>query len=1019
MNPEIQMSGDQVEQGAERKARRGATDAQMRRQTAAWEAELNGQGCPVFGGQPMERAAEHLIERVVEPLPVVPLPAESEFYSQYCWCLNSFPDLRATVDHLSQELRKLDWTLENWQRSEVITNIFLLSYSIGDTIDDYLAGNSYQFSKVGEFLSIARPAARAAQKMFDGAARLRAARLARVRRWKETWRRAADEFLKYSLIAADMENAAILLEHRDRLAAMLPPDFPRALWRRRPKVPAFFRSRDFTPFDCFELGRKLVAAFRERERPVLVLGLRTAGSYIAPLIVAYLSVRVLDVDWLAVRPRKGLTPWEKKALRQAAAAKARVIIVDESIHSGETLSRAVSQLREAGVDDRDIVVLNPAEPAFPDWKNSRFFRALAGITIITLEPLERYKQRLLDSNAAAVQLKEYFLSRGYAGVEVATGTQTAVLNHGWRTGVPERVDVRLKRVYELDLEDAKGGHEVRYVLAKSAGWGWFGYHAFLAGEKLEKFVPPLIGLRDGILYVEWIPSEQRPQGSFKERNTLIETIAAYTAARTRGLRMEDDPTPDLGREGRHKGIELLASSMNRIYDSRIASSLSRAWLRRRLSSEPCPMAVMSDSKMSPEEWIPSGAGLLKTDFEHHCHGKNELGITDPAYDLADAIFHFGFSEDESQQLIENYIRESGDTGVRNRLFLHKLLAGMWAQNLATLGLQNPRLHDRRGEFHQQHVASWNFLVGETVRECGKLCRPPAAITWQFPLVSLDIDGVLDRMAFGFPSTTAAGIRAISLFHSHDFAVAVNTARSLREVKEYCRAWHFAGGVAEYGSAIYDATNDRYSVLVSPESMEELDLASRALREIPGVFLNDDYRYSLRAFTYHNGRTAALPPLLVQNLLAGLKLQRLRAHHTGLDTAIIAKEVDKGRGLLALLAFAGLSTGEVLAVGDSEPDLAMFRVASRGFAPANVSCAREARLLGCYISSSPFQPGLLEIARHIVHPQGGECERCKAVPASGRDTSNLFSDLLNAADEKPRRFMMRRLMDGSILEVIRQ
>jgi hydroxymethylpyrimidine pyrophosphatase-like HAD family hydrolase len=286
-------------------------------------------------------------------------------------------------------------------------------------------------------------------------------------------------------------------------------------------------------------------------------------------------------------------------------------------------------------------------------------------------------------------------------------------------------------------------------------------------------------------------------------------------------------------------------------------------------------------------------------------------------------------------------------------------------------------------------------------------------------VSLDIDGVLDRMAFGFPSTTAAGIQAISLLHAHGFTIALNTARSLREVVEYCRAYHFAGGVVEYGSAIYDAFSDRHLVLVSQQSLQELEQARHALRQIPGIFLNDDYQFSLRAFTYQQGRTSPLPPLMVQDLLAGLKLNSLRAHHTGLDTAIIAKEVDKGKGLISLLSYVGLPSVDVVAVGDSEPDLAMFAAASRCFAPGNVSCAREAQLLGCHISDASYQPGLLQIAHRIVHPEGGECDYCQTVSKGRRTPKGLFWELLAAADESPFRFMLQRLMDGSLLDVIRQ
>src|SRR4029077_9556312 len=235
---------------------------------------------------------------------------------------------------------------------------------------------------------------------------------------------------------------------------------------------------------------------------------------------------------------------------------------------------------------------------------------------------------------------------------------------------------------------------------------------------------------------------------------------------------------------------------------------------------------------------------------------------------------------------------------------------------------------------------------------------------------------------------------------HGFAIAANTARTLREVKQYCRAYGFAGGVAEYGSVIWDGVTKQERVLVTAESMRQFEQAQSALRGIPGVFLNDDYQCSLRAFTYQDGRTKLLPRLLVQDLLASLKLDRLEIHHTGLDTAILAKEINKGSGLLSLLSFVGLPVDNVLAIGDSDPDLAMFRVANRSFAPGNTSCRGEARLLGCYVANLPYQPGLLQIARKIVHPEGGTCHRCRAVDADWPKDKDLFVSLLSVADEKP-------------------
>src|SRR5215469_4524071 len=965
--------------------------------------------------QANDAAPESAVHSISEPHALGPLPEEIGFYDQYPWVLNAFPTIREVLDRLREQLTKLEGLGEGWQKREVITNVFLLACSVTDTIDDYVAGNTYDFSKVIQAFPPARLGVAILNRVLAVTRRLREARLSSLRAWSEAWRSAVTDFLQHTMI--DEPSQAILVQQRAKLAGLLPSRFAKGLLDGRPKMPAFFRSRDFASFDCLELGKKLIERFPDGERPTIILGLRTAGSFLAPLLCAYLRTRFPAVDWIAVRPKKGLATSERTALWQAMSRHARVLVVDESIHSGQTLVTAVTLLRRMGFKDDDIVVLNPAEPAFPDWRNSSVVQSVPRIHTITLEPAERYKQRLLDSQSANALLNQYFRAAGYANARIMSSTSADKINSAWRSGPPERVDIRLKRVFEVHLSDAAGRSETRYVLAKSVGWGWLGYHAFQAGRALQKFVAPMLGLREGILYSEWLPQESNTLSAASSRQIDTETLGSYVAARARWLRFDDNPTPDMVRERRHKGLEILAGTLSRAYGSRIAAAAKRSCIQETLSRS-CGLSILTDSKMAADEWISAGSRLVKTDFEHHGQGKNELGMTDPVYDLAEAVFHFGFSEEGERRLVDKYVVGSNDVDVERRLFLNKLLAGLWAQNLATLGLENPRLADRRDEFHKQYTSAWNFLVSQTVRECGKLCLAPGNVGWRSPLVMIDIDGVLDRMVFGFPSTTAAGIKALSLLACHGFTVALNTARTLREVKEYCYAYGLACGVAEYGGVAWDRVQNRQVSLVDAESMRELEEVRGALRRIPGVFLNEDYQYSLRAFTYQNGRTVPLPHSMAQDLLSGLKLNRLHVHRTGLDTAVTAKETDKGAGLRALISLAGLADAGVTAVGDSEPDLAMFRTAGRSFAPANVSCFKEAQLLGCHIATSAYQPGLLEIARSIIHPGGGYCKRCRDVDSGWRQDKRLFVSLLNAADKKPLSLLFRDCSDPALLNVFR-
>jgi hypothetical protein len=243
----------------------------------------------------------------------------------------------------------------------------------------------------------------------------------------------------------------------------------------------------------------------------------------------------------------------------------------------------------------------------------------------------------------------------------------------------------------------------------------------------------------------------------------------------------------------------------------------------------------------------------------------------------------------------------------------------------------------------------------------------------------------------------------------------------------------AGAVAEYGAYVWDAVGQRGRVLVSPESLRQLDAARNALSQLPGVFLDDRYQYSIRAFTYEDKGAALsslplprllrsvlyatfestlpvpLPTLTVRQLLADLGLDRLCVQQTTLDTTVLPREVDKGSGLSALLSWVGLEGADTVAVGDSAPDLPMFRVAGRCFAPAQISCARQARLLGCRVVREPCQRGLLRIARALAHPDGGRCRRCPSGGPWGGD-GGLFLGLLREADRRRPLAFLRALLD---------
>jgi 3-deoxy-D-manno-octulosonate 8-phosphate phosphatase KdsC-like HAD superfamily phosphatase len=930
---------------------------------------------------------------------------ESRFYGPYSWCLDIFPTVRELGLRLRQELSSQEKAQPNWQREEITINAFMLSCAVTDAVDDYLSGESYDFSRAALLPGMGLLTG-VVERVLDVGRRRQARRRAGLRPWRAAWGSAVVEFLQ-AWLADGRCDPATLASRGVALAGLLDRRLPEALLRRRANVPAAFRTQDLTHHDIVEMAGRFAAAFPDRERPVLAVGLRTAGSYFAPVVCASLKLRgYRDVEVVTLRPKKALAPWEEAALARCAAGQGLAVVIDEPADTGATMARTIDLLGRAGVPAQNIVVLLPVHPTRRDWIEGYESLPLSRSTVITLEPEEWHKHGRLDTEPMERQMEEYFRARGYAEVAVESSREAERFNHRLQRLSEEKFHSRLKRVFELRLKDREGRSETRFVLAKSVGWGWLGYHAFLVAERLAEFLPPVLGLRNGILYLEWLPGGH-PAVLPHDREQLLRRAASYVAARVRSLRLPADPGPDMAPH-QQKGHQLLAFALSEAFGSKVASVLKRARLCRELSRRACPVPTLIDGKMRLLEWVRGPESFLKTDFEHHGMGKTELNVTDPAYDLAEAIMYFGLSPAEEHDLLQRYRGASGDHGVEERLFPYKLLAGTFALKSAMSNLRDARLRHRNQEFNRAYIEAADFLTVHTVRYCAERCRRPDAVAWRSPLVVLDIDGVLDKQIFGFPSTTAAGIEALSLLHGHGVAIALNSARTLGEVQEYSRSYGCVGGGAEYGSVVWDGVADRTRVLVTEESHEQMRRLERALRRIPGVFLNERYRHSLRAYCYEGGRTVPLPKALVEGIIADLGLDRLRLHQTYLDSTVLAREVDKGKGLRALLALAGVDPAETIAIGDSDPDLPMFCVASRSFAPRHISAKATARLLGCRITDRTYQPGLLSAVRSIVHPRGNRCSRCESGRLAAAD--GLFWELLHVADRKPLASLVRAMAD---------
>lgn len=960
----------------------------------------------------MLRPLEHSDRTITPNL----LAAEREFYQSYAWCLNPYLSVGRAFKQLHDEINSLKGVRKGWQAEEINTNIFLLSCALLNVVDEFLRGPTLRMPRSLASRRLGRYARRAVDDLQSV---VRRRHCGHVRRWKESWQANLYDFLS-AFIAGDCDPASAAESARGLL---LECPLPRHLQAMQIGAPTPFRRLDLSHHDILALGRNVTRRILDRSEAILLVGMRTSGSYFAPLLKVFLKAEgYTTVSSLTVQPNKGLGRWEAQELRRFARQGYTALILDDPPYTGNTLLLGLDLCHRAGFDIRKLKAVAPTHARRRNWSAS----LLSDDAVVTLQPEEWYKHRLLEPTVVEGRLEEYYKEQGFTRIRLVASGRAEEFNARLQSASCDERSVRIKRIFEIQMNTPLGQDETRYILAKSVGWGWLGYHAFLAGSRLSGFVPNILGLRDGILYQEWLP-QRAGMPAVTDNRERISASASYVAARAGCLRVEANIFAQKGLQRHQDGLLLLEKVLSRAYGCFPTDTLMRHPLR----DLPCPAPTLIDGRMRKPEWIAGPTRLLKTDYEHHGMGKAELNVLDPAYDLAETILDLMLSPEQEKDLLDRYIEESGDIGIEQRLFTYKLLAGFWTMQEVQNRLFHKANSAERQELHDRFMNAWNFLTIHAAQHCSSFCLQPRELRWTPPLVALDVDGVIDRRLFGFPCTTAAGIEALSLLSAHGLSVALNTARSASELKEYCRIYSLAGGVAEYGGYLWDAVNQRERILISVEARQQLDELRLRLQRIPGVFVDQRHRYSIRAFTYRekprdllssllssirsssvgDGALAPLPTLIVQQLITDLGLDRLCFHQNMIDTTVVPKDVDKGSGLLALRNSVSGRDAETVAVGDSNADLQMFRVATRSFAPANIGCAREARLLGCKVLRHSHQRGLLEAVMQIIHPDGIRCERCaEGAVLLGRQ--DIFLELLRAADRTWTANLIRALIDPS-------
>jgi adenine/guanine phosphoribosyltransferase-like PRPP-binding protein/trehalose-6-phosphatase len=939
--------------------------------------------------------------------PSRPPVADAAFFSSFDWCLNPLLPVRELIERVCLELARCEDLETSWQREESRINLYLLISAVCCATDDYLAYRPWDLAPVARRLPRIRALVSLVELCLNFPYAIRElARRRLVWRWREEVAQCLDCICDI-LVNGTKQARESWLRLKSGVAPRSSITLPRLLLEWRARIPEAFRCQDLSHHDVLALAQRFLRSGYLGTGPILVVGPRTAGAYFAPLVSAFLIARHIPVvSWTTIRPKIKATRRDTMRLRKLIARAERLVLVDDYPNTGDTFAMTVALLERLGARRESITVLAPDHPAQLDWKSR-----LHPMTTITLPFSEIYQRKLLgDTTAIGSILRQLFLDQGWDHVYLQESVEVDALNLRLRECGSDSFETRSKAVFEVRLVANGKPSVIKHVLAKSVGWGWLGYHAYIAAHRLADFVPAVVGLRHGLLFTEWIGA-LAPGASSPSSQDISMTLPSYVVARVKNLPLAEDPCVEsIGyrRTGWDTLVRILSHPCGRF-----TAALKTETLKAELKNYVSPRPTLLDGGMGLSNWVKDARGVFKVDFEHHNFGGAQQDLVDPCYDLAGAIYELDLSQADEQLLVEAYVEGTNDTGAPGRLFLYKILCGVVAMQTAVYCISRARSRVRKDYWNRRYNAARNYLTFQMSLHSARGLRGSSAKKWTKHLFFLDIDGVFDSELFGplFQHTTPSGVHALNLLKSNGYSVVLNTGRSVEHVRSYCRTYVLAGGVAEYGSVFVDAVRNVELPMIDDQGQAQLTRCCQLLQRMPGVFIDPGYRFSIRCYRYGGPTTLGLREAELRRLLGDSGLDCLKFIARDVDSYIVQKNLDKGTALDAVKQLVPHVAAPVVAIGDSIHDLEMLRKADIAYLPANFPEAERRRFGSKNYRSmkAPRQKGLLAAARDLTGDYRSNDRIYPIGNSAATDCGRLIDSILLAA-EQPRHMRLLSLFN---------
>jgi hydroxymethylpyrimidine pyrophosphatase-like HAD family hydrolase len=732
---------------------------------------------------------------------------------------------------------------------------------------------------------------------------------------------------------------------------------PRQLNDEIIKLPSCFRSFDQQPEDLRRIVEEFSCQWPDRERRLYIIGIRTSGSYLAPIYRAVLKAGgYQNVNALTLRPGTQMTQAERMALHEISQSDGLALVCDDPPISGSTLAKMARELENSGLSSQHIILLlqlNGDAYTLPEalQKYPRVLKEKTDWKINKLLDVEQVKRALAGAcspNFVVLDLARIFLNQ----------------QEGWRD--------HARAIFRVDLLDVDTQQRItRMVQVKGVGLGYFGEHEAVLASKLPEYSPIIIALKDGLLYQDLPNPIRRLNPSIAASDDAWqERMTKYVAERNRRLQVADDRS--LKVNGRNAVWEVASNMLSAVF--------GRGWVVARMPLvdpfvkrilQPIKPSIV-DGAMSFENWLyqeEAFSPLIKLNLADRAFSHMDLACYDPSYDLAGLAVEVG-CEEKACNLRSIYEKAASERISSERWMLLQLVH-LWDLN------RQHFLTDDSGRRRMTRVVERYFseiyFKDLPINSIGRTC-------------TLDIDGVLETNQLGFPSLSSSSARSLCALIQHGYVVVLASGRSFEEVKERCNAYHLAGGVAEYGSVLYSRVSGKaISLLTEAERGVMFQLRSRIL-STPGISLEAGYRYCVRAYQVDKtGKHSRLSEEIISRILEDSKsTSQVYVIQGDGQTDFVASRINKGAGLMAwlerfnpdaLTSENGFITDKPLemAVGDSMADVPMLALAKRPFAPSHTRL--DHTLQGIQITSKPYQQGVEQAVRELIHHRPGGCRTC--------------------------------------------